>query len=94
MTAEATADNTSISVSWQWSRQGLSMCVGNVRVDYQPEGGSLLMYTAGSTVAATSATLLNLQCDTVYTVWVHASGGQTGKTSVSKTVSLPARGMR
>ena len=70
------------------------MCVGNVRVDYQPEGGSQMMYTVGSTTAATSTTLLNLQCDTEYTIIVHASGGQTGKTSVSKTVSLPARGMR
>ena len=35
--AEATADNTSIRVSWQWSCQGV---LDLVRVDYQPEGGS------------------------------------------------------
>ena len=92
--AEVTADNTSIRVSWEWSRHGVLMCVGFVRVYYQPEGGSLMRYTVNSTTA-TSATLPNLQCDTKYTVWVHAytRGGQTGKRSVSRIVSLPARGM-
>ena len=36
MRAEATADNTSIRVSWQWSCQGL---LDFFRVHYQPEGG-------------------------------------------------------
>ena len=40
--AEATADNTSIRVSWEWSCQGV---LDLVRVHYQPEGGSLTMYT-------------------------------------------------
>ena len=91
--AEVTADNTSIRVSWQWSRQGLPMCVNLVRVHYQPEGGSLMMYTVGNTTA-TSATLPNLQCSqAVYTISVYARGGQTSKRSVSRMVSLPARGM-
>ena len=33
----ATADNTSIRVSWQWSRQGVLMCVDLVRVHYQSD---------------------------------------------------------
>jgi len=42
--AEVTTDNTSIRVLWEWSGQGLLMCLASVRVDYQPEGGSLVMY--------------------------------------------------
>ena len=95
--AEVTAGNTSIRVSWQWSHQGVPMCVGNVRVDYQPQGGSLMSYTCtvGSTTTATSATLLNLQCDTKYTVWVHAYSvrdDHTGERSAPGMVFLPASG--
>ena len=89
--AEATADNTSIRVLWEWSRQGLLMCLEHVRVDYQPEGGSLMMYTMDSTTA-TSATLSNLQCITQYTISVYASGGSIGTRSPTRVVSLPARG--
>ena len=85
--AEVTADNTSIRVSWQWSRQGVVMCIALVRVRYRPEGGSLMSYTVGNTTA-TSATLPNLQCNTEYTIWVYAEGGQTGKSSVSRTAFL------
>ena len=88
--AEVTADNTSIRVSWQWSCQGV---LDRVRVDYQPEGGSLTMYTVDNTTA-TSAILPNLQCNMKYTVWVQPSGSNTGRRrSLSTTVSLPARGM-
>ena len=92
--AEATADNTSIRVSWQWSRDGLPICVDRVQVHYQPERGSQMMYTVNNTTV-TSATLPNLQCNMKYTVWVHAyvRGGHTGKRSVSRKVSLPATGM-
>ena len=90
--AEATADNTSIIVSWQWSCQGVPMDINLVRVDYQPEGGSLMMYTVGST-RATSATLPNLQCNTKYTIWVRAKGGQINRTSIPRMVSLSAKGM-
>ena len=89
--AEATADNTSIRVLWVWSRQDLLMCLDSVRVDYQPEGDSLMMYTVDS-ATATSATLSNLQCNTQYTISVYASGGRTGKRSLFTVVSLPARG--
>ena len=89
--AEATADNTSIRLSWEWSYQGVSMCVDFVRVDYQPEGGSLMMYTVDNTTA-TNATLSNLQCNTEYTIWVYARGGQINRTSSLGMVSLPARG--
>ena len=91
MRAEATADNTSIRVSWEWPCQGLPLCVDLVRVDYQPEGGSLMMYTVSNTTA-TSATLPNLQCDTEYTIWVYARGGQIDSRSTPRVVSLPARG--
>ena len=90
--AEATAGNRSIRVSWEWSRQGVLMCVDIVRVHYQPEGGSLMVYTVDNTTA-TSATLPNLQCNTKYTVWVQARGGQINKTSAPRMVSLPARGL-
>ena len=92
MKAEVTVDNTSIRVSWQWSRQGLPMCVDLVRVHYQPKRGSLMMYTVSSTTA-TSATLPNLQCDTEYTIWLEARGSRTGKRSTSRVVFLPARGI-
>ena len=90
--AEVTADNTSIRVSWKWSCQG-TLDIISITVRYQPEGGSLMMYTVDNTTA-TSATLPNLQCNTKYTVWVLASGSRTGRRrSPSTTVSLPARGM-
>ena len=89
--AEVTADNTSIRVSWQWSRQGVIMCTDVVRVHYQPEGGSRMMYPVGNTTT-TSVTLHNLQCNTKYTISVYAEGRGTGTTSVYRMVSLPARG--
>ena len=92
VTAEATADNTSIRVSWERSRQGLLMCLDSVRVDYQPEGGSLMMYTVDN-ATATSATLSNLPCNTQYTISVVVVGGRTGIRSVTTVVSLPARGI-
>ena len=90
--AKVTADNTSITVSWQWSPQGVPMCVDLVRVHYHPEGGSLIMYTVDNTTA-TSATLPNLQCITEYTVWVYASGGLNDHRSDPIITSLPARGI-
>ena len=92
MTAEATADNTSIQVFWEWPRQSVLLCFDSVRVDYQPEGGSLMMYTVDS-ATATSATLSNLQCNTQYTISVYARGGRTGERSLTTVVSLPARGI-
>ena len=74
--AEATADNTSITVLWEWSLQGVVVCVNNVTVHYQPEGGSLMIHTVDNTTA-TNATLPNLQCNTEYTVWVQAKRGRT-----------------
>ena len=50
-----------------------------------------MMYTVDST-RATSATLPNLQCNTKYTISVHARGGQINRTSTPRMVSLPARG--
>ena len=90
--AEATADNTSITVLWEWSLQGVVVCVNNVTVDYRPDGGSLMMYTVDNTTT-TNATLPNLQCNTKYTVWVQAKHGRTGIRSPASTISLPARGM-
>ena len=90
--AEASADNTSIRVSWQWSCQGVPMCVDLVRVDYQTERGTLMMFTVDNTTA-TSVTLPNLKCKTEYTVWVQVRGIQLNKTSAPKKVYLPARGM-
>ena len=87
--AEVTTDSTSIRVSWEWSCQGV---LDLVRVYYQPEGGSLMMYTVDNTTA-TSATLPNLQCNTKYTTWVHASGGLHNLRSLLRMVNLPARGM-
>ena len=89
---EVTADNTSIRVLWEWSRQGLLMCLDSVRVDYQPEGGSLMMYTVDN-ATATSATLSNLPCNTQYTISVVAEGDITGMRSLITVVSLPARGI-
>ena len=89
--AEVTADNTSIKVSWKWLCQGMPMHINLVRVDYQPEGGSLMMHTVGSTTA-TSATLPNLQCNTKYIIWVRAKGSQINRTSSPRMVSLSARG--
>ena len=88
--AEVTADNTSIRVSWEWSCWG---ALDLVRVHYQPEGGSLMMYTVDNTTA-TSATLPSLQCDTEYTIWVYAEGGGLGQSSVSRMVFLPTRGTK
>ena len=55
MRAEVTADNTSVRVLCKWSHQDLLMCFESVRVDYQPEGDSLMMHTVDS-ATATSAT--------------------------------------
>ena len=62
------------------------MCISNVTVHYQSEGSSLMNYTLSNTTA-TSATLSNLQCNTEYTIWVVARGGQTATTSVPIMVS-------
>ena len=91
--AEVTADNTSIRVQWGWSRKGVPMCVNRVRVHYGPEGSSLMMYTVGSTSAATSATLPNLQCNTEYMISIHANGGLNDTWSDPIIVFLPARGV-
>ena len=90
--AEDTPDNASIRVSWEWSCQGVPVSINRVEVNYQPEGGSLMMYTVNNTTA-TSAILPNLQCNIQYTIWVYASGGQLNKTSVLRMISLRARGM-
>ena len=89
--AEPTADNTSVRVSWEWSHQGLLTCVDLVRVHYQPEGRSVMMYTVDNTTV-TSAILSNLQCNTDYMIWVVARGGQTNKESIHRMLSIPARG--
>ena len=90
--AEPLADNTSIRVSWQWFA-GVLTCVDLVKVHYQPEGGSLMMYTVDNTTA-TSAILSNLQCNTEYTIWVYARHGHFDRTSVSRMVFLPTRGIK
>ena len=92
VSAEVTADNTSITVSWKWSCQGVPMYINRVRVDYQPKGGSLMMHTVRSTTA-TSATLPNLKCNTKYSIRVHAIGRVNDTRSDPGIVSLPARGM-
>ena len=89
--AEPTADNTSVRVSWQWSHQGLLTCVDLVRIHYQPQRGSVMMYTVDNTTV-TSAILSNLQCNTEYMIWVVARGGQTAKRSFSGMFVIPARG--
>jgi len=90
--AEATTDNTSIRVLWEWSHQGVLVCLDSVRVVYRPEGVFLpVMYTVDSRTA-TSATLFNLQCNTQYAISVYAEAGRTGYRSVIRVVSLPARG--
>ena len=91
MRAEVTADNTSIRVLWEWSNEGVFACLDSVRVDYQPEGGSLMMYTVDS-ATATSATLSNLQCNTQYFITVRARGSVLIKSSTASVVSVPARG--
>ena len=90
--AEVTSENTSIRVSWWWSRQGVLKCVDLVRVNYQPQGGSLMNYTVGN-VTATSATLPNLQCNTEYMISIHASGGLNDTWSDPIIEFLPARGV-
>ena len=68
------------------------MCVALVRVHYDPEGGSLMMFTVNNTIA-TSATLPSLQCNTEYTIWVHASRGGLKDTRSDPIITpLPARG--
>ena len=92
--AEVTADNTSIRVLWEWSRQGVLMCLESIRVDYQPEGGSLMMYTVDS-ATATSATLSNLTCNAQYSISIYAEGVHAGngrRSATRVTVCLPSRG--
>jgi len=91
--AEATADNTSIRVSWEWSNWGLLVCFDRVRVDYQPHGVFYPMTYTVDSATATSATLPNLKCNTEYTISVYAESGSTGKRSVTTVVFLPARGI-
>ena len=91
--AEVTSDNTSIRVQWGWSSEGVDNCIDWIRVYYLPEGGSLMMYTVGSTTAATSATLPNLQCNTEYMISIHASGGSNDTRSAPRMIYIPARGM-
>ena len=67
------------------------MCLDSVTVDYQPEGGSLMMYTVDN-ATATSATLSNLQCNTQYFISVCARVGVISSCSSITVASLPARG--
>ena len=90
--AEVTPDNTSIRVSWEWSHQGVLMCVNFVRVHYRLEEDSLMVYPVDNTTA-TSATLPSLQCNTKYTISVHARGGLNSTRSSFISASLPARGV-
>jgi len=68
------------------------MCLDSVRVDYQPKGGSLMMYTVDNTTS-TSATLSNLQCNTQYTISVYAEGGMIARRRGIIVEFLPARGI-
>ena len=68
------------------------MCVHLLRVDYQPGEDSLMSYILGNKTAI-SATLPNLQCNTVYTINVYVEGAQTSHQSPPRAVSLPARGI-
>ena len=90
--ADITADNTSIRVSWKWSCRGVPASINHVKVNYQSEGGSLMMQTVNNT-AVISAILSHLKCNTKYTIWVHAEGGQLNRTSVLRMISLPPRGL-
>ena len=92
VTAEATADNTSIIVMWEWSRPGLLMCLTGVNVSYQHEGVFRSMFYTVDNVTATSATLPNLQCNTKYNISVNAEGG-SGKRSIPAQALLPGRGI-
>ena len=92
--AEATADNTSIRVSWEWQSQNVFICVDLIRVHYQPQGGSLMNHAVGNSTATIGAILPNLQCDTNYTIWVEARGGRISRWSQhSAMFYLPAKGM-
>ena len=51
------------------------------------------MMHAVDNTTATNATLPNLQCNTKYSIWVYARGGQINRTSSPIIVSLQARGM-
>ena len=90
--AEVSAENASIRVSWEWSCRGVPVSINHIKVNYQPEGGSLMMQTVNNT-AATSATLGNLQCNTRYIIRIHAIGRVNDTMSDPGIVSLPARGM-
>ena len=92
VTAKTTADNTSIGVLWEWSHQGLLMCVASVVIHYQPERHPLVMMYTVDNATATSATLSNLQCNTQYTISVRAQGGVLRTSSSIRVASLPARG--
>ena len=89
VTAEVTADNTSIRVSWEWLCQSV---LDRVRVHYRPVGRSERMHTVDTTTA-TSAILSNLQCNTEYTIWIYYVQSGTVHANVPRVVSLPARGM-
>ena len=92
--AEVTADNTSFRVLWEWSHQDVLMCLDSARVDYQPDGGSLMVYTVDS-ATATSATLSNLTCNAQYSISIYAEGVHAGngrRSATRVTVCLPSRG--
>ena len=68
------------------------MCVASVVIHYQPERHPLVMMYTVDNATATSATLSNLQCNTQYTISVHAQGGVLHTSSSIRVASLPARG--
>ena len=68
------------------------MCVDFVRVHYQPEGGSLIMYTVDTTTV-TGATLSNLQNNTCYTIIVVSTAGGHRRESIARTVFVPQQGI-
>ena len=64
-----------------------------VKVHYQAERGSLMMYTVENTTV-TSVTLPNLQCNTKYTIEIYVASGShmTSNMSTPRMVSVAARG--
>ena len=83
---------SSVRVAWRWTSSDQAPdCFNTTSVTYRPEGGGELSLQL-SNPAATKATLTDLQCNTNYTISVHASSGSNDAMSVPRTVSLPARG--
>ena len=75
---------STVTVTWQWTSLGSAPdCFNTTSVTYYPKGGSELSLQLSDPVA-TEGTLIDLQCNTNYTITVVATAGEHRREGVAE----------